>query len=58
MQDLYKANGYADRKEYLTMLAEEYGVSQDKVFATADLLGPNEDFDGLVTILQDYANDF
>lgn len=53
MKNLYEANGYANRKEYLTMLSEEYGVSKEKVFAIASLLGENEDFDGLITTIQD-----
>ena len=53
---IYEENGYADRKDYLRGLAEEYGT---KVYILADLLGPNEDFDGLVTGLEDmYDEDF
>jgi hypothetical protein len=48
--EVYVENGYANRTEYLKSLAEEYG---DKVYALADLLGENEDFDGLVTSLED-----
>jgi hypothetical protein len=49
----YTANGYANRRDYLESLAEEYPA--DIVFALADLLGPGEDFDGLITALEDAA---
>ncbi len=51
--DVYRANGYNDREGYLRQLAEDYGVDLDTVYALAGLLGPNEDFDGLVTQLED-----
>lgn len=51
--DIYQANGYNDREDYLSGLAEDYGVDLDTVKALADLLGPNEDFDGLVSQLED-----
>lgn len=50
--DPYKAHGYEDRADYLESLAEEYPA--DLVYTLADLLGPDEDFDGLVTGLEDY----
>ena len=49
----YKANGYANRAEYLDSLCDEYDA--DTVHMLADLLGPDEDFDGLVTSLEDHA---
>lgn len=49
----YKANGYADRRGYLNGLAEDMDLPQDMVDMFADILGPNEDFDGLVTLLED-----
>ena len=51
--DVYQANGYENRKDYLSCLAEDYGVDLSTVKALADLLGPNEDFDGLVAMLED-----
>ena len=51
----YTANGYKNRRDYLESLCEEYPRSI--VFALADLLGPTEDFDGLVTALEDAAED-
>lgn len=43
----------SDRREYLEDLADEYGVDEDIVFMLADVLGPNEDYDGLITELED-----
>jgi len=52
----YTANGYADRADYLVNLCDEYDA--DAVHTLADLLGPDEDFDGLVTSLEDHADGF
>lgn len=52
---IYIDEGYESRKDYLLSLADEYGVETSVVFTMASLLGPNEDFDGLVTMLEDYA---
>lgn len=51
--NIYQANGYDDRKDYLRQLAEDYGVDLDIVYTLANLLGPKEDFDGLVSQLED-----
>jgi len=56
MLTIYQTQGYEDRNEYLAALSEEY--PRDVVYALADMLGRSEDFDGLVTALQDYAEDF
>jgi hypothetical protein len=53
MANPYVEEGFANRKEYLEDLAANMGVSKSTVFALADMLGPNEDFDGLVTELED-----
>lgn len=45
-----------DRDTYLHGLAEEYGVPMMVVRALADMLGPSEDHDGLVTALEDYSD--
>jgi len=55
MENIYEQNGYDTRAEYLDSLAEEYGMDIDVVLNLAELLGPNEDFDGLVTTIQDHA---
>jgi hypothetical protein len=44
------------RKEYLTGLAEDYGVPKSEVFMLAGLLGESEDYDGLVSMLEDLAD--
>lgn len=51
----YTAHGYANRRDYLEGLCDEY--PRNIVYALADLLGPSEDFDGLVTALEDAAED-
>lgn len=56
-EDVYTRNGYADREAYLRSLAEEYDIDHYIVKEAADLLGPSEDFDGLVSSLQDYTGD-
>lgn len=48
--------GYRDRNDYLACLADSMEIDVDIVQKLADLLGPDEDFDGLVTTLEDYAN--
>ena len=53
--DIYREKGYKDREDYLTCAAAFYGQDLDTVKALADLLGPNEDFDGLVSQLEDMS---
>ena len=50
----YTENGYASRRDYLDSLAEDYDIDRDTVYMMADVLGPTEDFDGLVTRLEDF----
>ena len=38
-ENIYQQNGYADRNDYM--------------FCLAEILGKNEDFDGLVSTLED-----
>lgn len=55
--NIYKANGYENREDYLSCLAEDYGLSLEEVVRPlAELLGPSEDFDGLITSLEDEAD--
>ena len=49
----YTDNGYRSRADYLAELCDEYPA--DVVHTLADLLGETEDFDGLVTMLEDYS---
>lgn len=51
--NVYQQNGYADRDAYLNSMADDLGIEPSVVFALADMLGPSEDFDGLVTTLED-----
>lgn len=53
--DPYVSNGFKDRAEYLQHLSDEYMVPLDTVESLAETLGENEDFDGLVTAVQDIA---
>ena len=55
-KNIYQENGYADRDDYLTWLSEDYGVSIEDVYSLAEMLGENEDFDGLVSALEDAEN--
>jgi len=50
-ESVYVKKGYSDRAEYLKSLCEEY--DEEMVYILADLLGEEEDFDGLVTGLED-----
>ena len=52
-KNIYRENGYADRDDYLTCLSEDYGVPIESVYSLAEMLGENEDFDGLVSALED-----
>jgi hypothetical protein len=54
--DIYREYGYDDRDDYLRSLADDYGVPEEAVQALADILGPDEDFDGLVSSLEDAAD--
>lgn len=47
---VYTDNGYADRQEYLSSLREDYGPLVDILIT---VLPASEDFDGLVTELED-----
>ena len=49
----YTDNGYSSRADYLAELCDEYPA--DVVHTLADMLGETEDFDGLVTMLEDYS---
>ena len=56
--NIYQHNGYKDRGEYLEALAETEGVPLYMVEAMAALLGEDEDFDGLVSTVKDFAGGF
>jgi hypothetical protein len=52
--NLYKDNGYKSRTEYLKSLAEEFNISLSEVKMISELIGKEEDFDGLVSEIQLY----
>ena len=54
----YLLNGYESRRDYLESLADDFGVPTSLVFALASMLGKDEDFDGLVSMLDDASLDY
>ena len=50
---IYQENGYKDRQDYLECMALDYGVPLEVVVSLAEVLGENEDWDGLVLALED-----
>ena len=56
--NIYKENGYDNREDYLDCLAQDFGIDSDIVNMIADLLGPSEDFDGLISSLEDYEQQY
>ena len=55
MNSIYVEQGYKNRKDYLETIADNYCVPVGDVFTLASILGSDEDFDGLVTRIEDYA---
>ena len=53
---IYTENGYANRKDYLDELRDEYG--SDMVNTLLTVLPASEDFDGLVCALEDAMDSF
>lgn len=51
--NIYKRHGYDSREEYLESLADDFGIDPERVYMMADILGESEDFDGLVSELED-----
>jgi hypothetical protein len=51
--NVYQQNGYKNREDYLNCLSEDYGVPLEVVYALAEMLGEAEEFDGLVSALED-----
>ena len=54
MSNIYQKNGYEDREDYLRELADMSGIDFSTVSMIADMLGASEDFDSLVTSLEDF----
>jgi hypothetical protein len=55
-EEIYRNKGYIGRRDYLECLATYTGVELDTVLTLASMLGRGEDFDGLVTALEDLAD--
>jgi len=53
--NVYQENGYKDRKDYLKSLAEDFDMDYKDVVMLATTLGESEDFDALITSLEDYC---
>jgi hypothetical protein len=53
MDTIYQRKGYKDRNDYLMAVAEDYGLDPVDVYTVACLLGPEEDFDGLISMIQE-----
>ena len=53
-KSIYQRNGYENRTDYMENLADEFELPVDVVEMFAEMLGEGKDFDGLVSILQDY----
>ena len=51
---IYTEKGYDSRTHYLEELAIEHGLPVEAVEFVADMNGPTEDFDGLLTSLMDF----
>ena len=51
--NIYIQNGFNSRKDYLQSLADDFATDIDTVLVMADVLGPDEDFDGLLNFLED-----
>ena len=43
-----------ERTEYLKSVADDYGVDFYTVRCLADMLGENEDYDGLISAIEDF----
>ncbi len=56
LDEPYTRHGYPNRNAYLADLADSSGVPIEAVEVLANILGRVEDFDGLVTALEDYSD--
>ena len=52
-QSIYQRNGFNSRSEYIQSLKDMY--DSELVDSLLEVLPPSEDFDGLVTELNDYS---
>lgn len=49
----FQEYGCSTREAYLNMVANDFGAPKEEVYALAKVLGPSEDFDGLIAALED-----
>ena len=54
---IYTDEGYTSRRDYLNNLAADMDVDINTVLTLASMLGSSEDFDGLVTALEDISEE-
>lgn len=54
----YQEDGAESRIDYFLSFHFQYGIDVADVITIADLLGPEEDFDGLVTSIEDGAEGY
>lgn len=53
----YTDEGFKNRGHYLECIAHDFGLDPAIVYGIASILGPSEDFDGLLTALEDAADE-
>ena len=53
--NVYTRNGYKNREDYLRSLADDNGVPPMVIFEMAGILGAGEDFDALVSTIEDFS---
>lgn len=53
--NIYQENGFENREDYLKHLAEDHGLPVHEVYTLAEMLGEVEDFDALITSLEDFC---
>lgn len=52
--NIYEEYGYESREDYLKNLSYDNNVDFYVVKELAEVLGENEDFDGLVSLIEDF----
>ena len=57
VKNQWQENGYTGRRQYLNELANDFDVPYTRVMVLANTLGPAEDFDMLVSMLEDMASE-
>jgi hypothetical protein len=50
----YTEKGYKNRIDYFNSLSERFNIDITAVYSLSDVMGIDEDFDGLVSSLDDY----